>query len=283
MRGIYKPLTDSGVPLLVTDLATAELVKGAANAFLALKISFINAMADICATVNGDVRTLAASLGLDPRIGQAFLKAGIGYGGACLPKDVRGLASFAEHNGASKAFELLMLVDTINSARRDRVVRMVEEAAGIPRTEGSPTENPLAGRRIAVLGAAFKPNTDDVRDSPGLDVASRLHLLGATVTVYDPMATGNALTEYPELSYADSALAALHRADVTVVAAAWPEFAGIDPAMARSVAASMAVVDACQGIDLGSWQEAGWSTRSLTGDSGVDRLTRHTVSDTGFL
>jgi len=267
LREIYQPLTDSGIPFVVTDFATAELVKGAANAFLASKISFINAMADICAKVNGDVRALAGALGLDPRIGQSFLKAGIGYGGACLPKDVRGLAAFAEQAGARSASELLMLVDAINMARRDQVVRLVEEAAGaVPEAGYSQAENSLGGRRVAVWGAAFKPGTDDVRDSPGLDLANRLHLLGAEVTVYDPMATGNALTVSPELAYADSAFAALDQAEVVVLAAAWPEFAEINPAAAGAAVASMTIVDACQGIDTATWQEVGWSVFSLTGN-----------------
>ena len=268
LREIYRPLTDAGIPLIVTDFATAELVKGAANAFLAAKISFVNAMADICAVVNGDVRTLAGAIGLDPRIGQSFLKAGIGYGGGCLPKDVRGLAAFASQAGVRNASDLLTLVDAINVSRRDQVVRMVEEAAGVvPAVECLQAEDSLSGKCVAVWGAAFKPNTDDVRDSPGLDVASRLHRLGAEVTVYDPMAAGNALTVAPELAYADSALAALEQADVVVVVAAWPEFAEISPAAAGAIVASMTMVDACQGIDVTAWQEAGWNVQCLTGTS----------------
>jgi UDPglucose 6-dehydrogenase len=265
LREIYNPLTDMGTPLVVTDLATAELAKGAANAFLSLKISFINAMADICTAMNGDVRALAHALGLDPRIGPAFLKPGIGYGGSCLPKDVRGLAAFADQAGERQANELLTLVDAINSARRDRVVAMIEEALRTePATCPSRAGSSVGGRRIAVWGAAYKPGTDDVRDSPGLDIACRLHLLGADVTVYDPMAMGNALTVSPELAYADSALVALNQADIVVVVAAWPEFAEISPAAAGSAVGSMTVVDACQGIDIATWQAAGWRVLSLT-------------------
>ena len=266
LREIYDPLIDMGTPLVVTDLATAELAKGAANAFLSLKISFINAMADICTAMNGDVRALAQALGLDPRIGPAFLKAGIGYGGSCLSKDVRGLAAFADQTGEGQASKLLTLVDAINSARRNRVVSLVKEAVGAePATCSSHAGSCLEGNRIAVWGAAYKPGTDDVRDSPGLDIACRLHGLGADVTVYDPMAMGNALTVSPELAYADSALAALNQADVVVVVAAWPEFAEISPAAAGSEAGSMTVVDACQGIDIALWQAAGWRVLSLTG------------------
>jgi UDPglucose 6-dehydrogenase len=266
LREIYRPLTDAGIPLIVTDLATAELVKGAANAFLATKISFINAMADICSAVDGDVRALADALGLDPRIGGSFLKAGIGYGGGCLPKDVRGLAAFADQTGEYGASELLMLVDSINTARRERVVRMVREAVADRSVPGQSPDCPLTGKRIAVLGAAFKPGTDDIRDSPGLDIACRLDLLGAEVTVYDPMATGNALAAFPEFAYANSALEAANDANVVLLVTAWPEFAEISPVAAGAAAATMTVVDACQAIDVATWQEAGWKVLSLTGN-----------------
>ena len=265
LREIYRPLTDAGTPMIVTDFATAELVKGAANAFLASKISFINAMADICATVNGDVRALAGALGLDPRIGISFLEAGIGYGGACLPKDVRGLAAFAEQAGEHSASELLMLVDSINTARRERVVRIIREAVADRSVARQSPDGSLTGRRITVLGAAFKPGTDDIRDSPSLDIACRLHALGAWVTVYDPMAAGNALLAFPELAYAGSALDAANGADVIVVSTAWPEFAETSPDAASAAVASMTVVDACQGIDVAAWREAGWKVLSLTG------------------
>jgi UDPglucose 6-dehydrogenase len=267
LRELYLPLTEAGTPLIVTDFATAELAKGAANAFLATKISFINAMADICSTVGGDVRALASVLGLDPRIGEGFLRAGIGYGGGCLPKDVRGLAAFANQSGARKASRFLMVVDDINSARRQRVVRIVCEAiADMPTATQAPTNNLIAGKHIAVWGAAFKPGTDDIRDSPGLDIAHRLHDLGAWVTVYDPMAMGNAFTVSPEIMYADSALEAAADADVVLVVTAWPEFAEISPVAVEAAATSMTVVDACQGIDDVTWREAGWRVLSLTGE-----------------
>ena len=265
VREIYRPLTDAGTPLVVTDLATAELVKGAANAFLASRISFINAMADICTAVDGDVRALADALGLDPRIGQSFLKAGIGYGGACLPKDVRGLAAFADQAGEHSASELLMLVDSINTARRERVVRLVREAVADRSVARESPDGSLTGKRITVLGAAFKPGTDDIRDSPSLDIACRLHALGAQVTVYDPMATGNAFLAFPEFTYADSAIDAANGADVILVSTAWPEFAETDPVVAGAAVASMTVVDACQGIDVAAWQATGWEVLSLTG------------------
>jgi UDPglucose 6-dehydrogenase len=268
LREIYSPLADGGVPLIVTDLATAELVKGAANAFLALKISFINAIADVCAAVTGDVQSLAEALGLDPRIGSSFLRAGIGYGGGCLPKDVRGLAAFAGQIGACSASELLTLVDAINTERRDRVVRIVEQAASIESTASwRRAGTPLEGKHITIWGAAFKPGTDDIRDSPSLDLACRLRVLGAQVTVYDPMAMGNALADYPEFAYADSALDAASGADIVLVATAWPEFGELDPTAAGAVTPSTTVVDVCQGIDIAAWRNAGWRVHSLTGSA----------------
>jgi UDPglucose 6-dehydrogenase len=254
IREIYRPQTDAGIPLLVTDLATAELAKGAANAFLATKISFINAMADICAATGADISALATSLGLDPRIGPEFLKAGLGYGGACLPKDVRGLGTFAGQVGALSAAALLGAVDAINSARIAQAVGLVKEAV-----------REVAGSRIAVWGASFKAGTDDVRDSAGLRIAEQLRALGATVTVYDPMGGGNALVACPELAYADSAIAAAVAADVLVVTAAWLEFAQADAAEVARVVGSKTVVDACQGIDIATWGQAGWRVSSLTG------------------
>lgn len=250
---VYRPLTDSGIPLIVTDLSTAELAKGAANAFLAMKISFINAMADICVTTGGDIEALALSLGMDPRIGKAFLRAGVGYGGACLPKDVRGLATFADGLGARNAVTLLTAVHQINAARADQTVGLVEDAVG-----------ELLGKRIAVWGAAFKAGTDDVRDSSALLVADRLCSLAAMVTVYDPMGSGNALVSHPELGYADSAAAAAVDADVIVVLTAWPEFAQADPAEIAKVTRATVVVDACQGIRTAAWFDAGWHVLSLT-------------------
>jgi UDPglucose 6-dehydrogenase len=254
IREIYRPQTDAGIPLLVSDLATAELAKGAANALLATKISFINAMADICAATGGDISALATSLGLDPRIGPAFLKAGLGYGGACLPKDVRGLGTFAGEVGALGAAALLGAVDAINSARIAQAVGLVKEAV-----------HEIAGSRIAVWGAAFKAGTDDVRDSAGLLLADQLRELGASVMVYDPAGTGGALAAFPALGYADSAIAAAVGADAIVVVTAWPEFLQADAAEVARVVGTPTVIDVCQGIDMAAWQEAGWQVASLTG------------------
>jgi UDPglucose 6-dehydrogenase len=250
VREIYRPLTEAGVALIVTDAVTAELVKGAANAFLATKVSFINAMADICDTTGADVATLADALGMDSRIGRAFLTAGLGYGGGCLPKDLRGLRAFAATAGTRGAgtTTLLTAVDGINSARRQRVVDLATSMLG-----------ELPGKRIALWGAAFKPGTDDVRDSPGLDVADRLSRLGAEVVVYDPEATGNALVAFPHLGYADSAAAAAHQADAVLVVTAWPEFGTTDPAATTAAVRGRLLIDACQGVDPMRWRAEGWT------------------------
>jgi UDPglucose 6-dehydrogenase len=248
IREVYRPLTEAGIPLLTTDPVTAELVKGAANAFLATKVSFINAMADVCAKTGGDVATLADAVGMDARIGRAFLTAGIGYGGGCLPKDVRGLAAFAAAAGAETAAGLLGVVDEINSGRRQRVADLAATLLGN-----------LSGKRIALWGAAFKPGTDDVRDSPALDVADRLARLGAQVVVYDPQAAGNALVAFPHLDQANSPLAAARDADAVLVGTAWPQFAAADPAAVAEIVANPLVIDACQGISAERWRAAGWN------------------------
>lgn len=254
LREVYRPLTDGGTPLLVTDPATAELTKAAANAFLAVKTSFVNAMADLGAGVGADIALLAEAVGLDHRIGRAGLTAGIGYGGGCLPKDVRGLARFAANGGAEgqAAARLLGTVDEINMVRRQRIVDLVVSVAG-----------PLRGRRVAVWGASFKPGSDDIRDSPGLDVADRLYRLGAEVLVYDPLATPNALIAFPHLGFADSALAAAHEADAVLAATAWPEFAAINPAAAAAAVSAPLLVDACQGTNPALWRAAGWTVAAL--------------------
>ena len=247
--GVYASLIDDGVPLVVTDLATAELVKSAANAFLATKNSFINAMAEICEAAGGDVLQLAGALALDARIGGAFLSPGLGFGGGCLPKDLRSFIARATELGAGRSLGFLREVDAINLRRRVRVVDLAREQCG-----GS-----FSGRRIAVWGAAFKPDSDDVRDSPALDVAAAIRDEGAEVTVYDPRAGENAAALHPELSYARSALDCVTGADVLLHLTQWSEFQALDPAVVAARVRVACVVDGRHALDADRWREAGWT------------------------
>lgn len=269
---IYRDLLDAGVALVVTDLVTAELVKVCANAFLATKVSFVNAIAELCDVAGGDVAELTEGLGYDPRIGSAFLSAGLGFGGGCLPKDVRALRARAEELGAARVAGLLEQVDSINMSLRDDVVRRAVHACG-----GS-----VLGRRIAVWGAAFKPGTDDVRDSPALNVAARLQLQGAHVQVYDPQANANAARHFPTLNYADSAVEAAQDADVVLHLTEWPEFATVDPVALADQVRSPRLIDARNALDPGPWIDAGWEVqapgraaeRAASSDAALIRHTR---------
>jgi UDPglucose 6-dehydrogenase len=249
----YARITGTGVPLLVTDPRTAELVKGAANAFLATRISFINAIADVCAAVDADSAQLVEALGLDTRIGQGFLNPGIGYGGGCLPKDTRAFAVRGRELGLDRTMRLFTVVDEINLDRRARVVETVRQECG-----------PLPGLRIAVWGAAFKANTDDIRDSPALDVANRLRANGALVTVYDPKAMGNAAAAFPDLAFARDAVSAAEGADVVVLATEWPEFRDVSPEAVGAVARQRLLIDARNLLDPAPWKAAGWRLCPLT-------------------
>ncbi len=253
LREVYAPLLAAGVPLVVTDYATAELVKVGANAFLATKISFINAMAEVCEVVRADVTKLSEALGYDARIGRRFLHAGLGFGGGCLPKDIRAFMARAEELGADQALSFLREVDAINLRRRARMVDLARELIG-----GS-----FDGRNVGVLGAAFKPNSDDVRDSPALDVATTIREAGATVTVYDPEATGNARRAYPALGYAGSAVAAVRDADVVLHLTEWTEFRDMDPAALSVVVRAKRIVDGRNALDPARWRAAGWTYRAL--------------------
>ena len=253
MREVYSPLIDEGVPFVVTDFATAQLVKVAANAFLATKISFINAMAEVCEAVHGDVKSLSEALSYDSRIGGRFLHAGLGFGGGCLPKDIRAFMARAGELGVDQALSFLREVDAINQRRRSRMVDLAREAL----------DDSLAGRRVGVLGAAFKPNSDDIRDSPALDVASRIALAGATVTVYDPAALDNARRDYPNLNYADSALDAARDADVVLHLTEWREFRDMDPDILGGVVGRRYIVDGRNALDAARWRAAGWHYRAL--------------------
>lgn len=260
LRQVYARQVEAGIPVFVTDLATAELAKVAANAFLATKISFINAVAEVCDKAGADVTMLAQVLGADPRIGSAFLRPGLGFGGGCLPKDVRAFLARAAELGAADALKFLREVDAINLGRRTGMVNLACEVLG-----GS-----VAGRSVCVLGAAFKPGSDDVRDSPALDVAQILHGMGAEVTVYDPAATHNASRAWPELSYAGSALEAATGADVVLVLTDWPQFAALDPGELGAVVAARNVVDGRYVLDPAAWRAAGWHYRA----SGIPATTR---------
>ncbi|HEY0259086.1 MAG TPA: UDP-glucose/GDP-mannose dehydrogenase family protein [Lacisediminihabitans sp.] len=253
LREVYAGPISTGTPVIVCDLPTAELVKVSANAFLATKISFINAIAEVCEAAGADVTVLADALGHDVRIGRQFLNAGLGFGGGCLPKDIRALIHRSSELGANKAASLLQQVDEINMSQRQRVIDLAIDACG-----GS-----VLNRRIGVLGAAFKPLTDDVRDSPALNVAAALHLRGAQVVVYDPEAKDTARRMFPTLVYADSLREAVAGSDVLLVLTEWKEFASTDPVEMRDLVASPVIIDARNCIDATAWRDAGWTFTGL--------------------
>ncbi|MFJ4772508.1 UDP-glucose dehydrogenase family protein [Streptomyces uncialis] len=254
LREVYAGPLGAGTPLVVTDFPTAELVKTSANSFLATKISFINAMAEVCEAGGGDVVRLAEAIGYDERIGSKFLRAGIGFGGGCLPKDIRAFMARAGELGADQALTFLREIDSINMRRRGQMVEMAREALG----GGS-----FLGTRVAVLGAAFKPDSDDVRDSPALNVAGQIHLQGGQVTVYDPKGMDNARRIFPTLAYADSAVEAVRGADVVLHLTEWREFRELDPAELAAVAARRVVLDGRNALDPAVWRAAGWTYRAM--------------------
>ncbi|ASF13379.1 UDP-glucose dehydrogenase family protein [Nocardia brasiliensis] len=248
VREVYADLITAEVPFLLTDLATAELVKVSANAFLATKISFINAVSEVCEATGADVTMLADALGYDARIGRRFLNAGLGFGGGCLPKDIRAFMARSGELGADHAVAFLREVDNINMRRRTKVVDMAARACG-----GS-----LLGANVAVLGAAFKPESDDVRDSPALNVAGMIQLHGAVVTVYDPKALENSRRVFPTLNYATSIAEACDRADVVLVLTEWDEFTSLRPADLERVVRSRSIIDGRNCLNRAIWREAGW-------------------------
>ena len=253
LDGVYAPILARGTPQVVTDYATAEMVKTAANSFLATKISFINAMAELCEATGADVTQLAEAIGYDDRIGRKFLNAGLGFGGGCLPKDIRAFMARAGELGADQALTFLREVDNINMRRRIRMVELAREVC-----DGS-----LLGKRIAVLGAAFKPDSDDIRDSPALNVAAQLQLQGAVVCVTDPAALGNARRMWPQLDYADTAEEAAHRADAVLVLTEWKQYRDLDPEAFGEVVAQKRVLDGRNALDREAWVAAGWTYRAL--------------------
>lgn len=253
LRELYAPQVDAGCPLVVTDPATAELVKVAANAFLATKISFVNAVSEVCEAAGADVVDLAEALGHDARIGHRFLRAGIGFGGGCLPKDIRAFVHRAGELGVEDTMSFLRQVDAINQRQRQRVVQLSTALLG-----GS-----VSRTRIAVWGAAFKPDSDDVRDSPALSIAGRLHLRGATVTVHDPAAGGTARAAYPTLTYADSPLEACRDADLLLHLTEWSDYREVDVAEVGRVVRRKQLLDGRNALDAALWREHGFTVRGM--------------------
>ena len=249
LDAVYARAMAAGTPRIVTDYATAELVKVAANSFLATKISFINAMAEIAEVTGADVTQLADAIGHDARIGRRFLNAGVGFGGGCLPKDIRAFAARAEQLGKGESVAFLKQVDEINLRRRQRMVDLVVDSFG-----GRPH-----GRRVAVLGLAFKPHSDDVRDSPALDIAVRLHGLGAEVVSHDPEAIPNSRRLHPQLSYAQTAAEAIAGAEAVVLVTEWDEYRALDPADSAALVARPVVFDGRNVLDPSAWRDAGWT------------------------
>ncbi|MFL4497113.1 UDP-glucose dehydrogenase family protein [Streptomyces sp. VTCC 41912] len=254
LREVYATPIAEGSPFVVMDYPTAELVKTAANSFLATKISFINAMAEVCEAADGDVVKLAEAIGHDERIGKKFLRAGIGFGGGCLPKDIRAFMARAGELGADQALTFLREVDSINMRRRGHMVELARDAVG---------GGGFLGKRVAVLGATFKPDSDDVRDSPALNVAGQIHLQGGQVTVYDPKGMANAQRLFPTLGYAESALEAVRGAHVVLHLTEWREFRELDPAALAEVAGERRILDGRNALDPTLWRKAGWTYRAL--------------------
>lgn len=266
LREVYRAPLERGTPFLVMPWASAELVKSAANAFLATKISFINAIAEVCEAVGGDVAAVAEALGYDERIGHQYLGAGLGFGGGCLPKDLRAFRARADELGAGGALAFLGEVELINARRRQRVVQLANELVAQSSQVAEPAGSALpglSGAVITVLGAAFKPNSDDVRDSPALAVAGELALRGARVRVCDPQAVENARRVYPGLEYPASLADGVAGADLVILATEWPEYRELDPVWAAELVAEPVVLDARNALDLARWRGAGWQVHGL--------------------
>lgn len=253
LRQVYEPLLKLGTPWIRADLPTAELVKVAANSFLATKISFINAMAEVCEAAGADVTILAQAIGYDPRIGNKFLQAGIGFGGGCLPKDIRAFMARAEELGAKQALEFLREIDAINLRARQRVIDVVR----------SMLSEDLTSFKIAVLGAAFKPESDDVRDSPALDIAVQLHAAGAAVTVHDPKAIANAKKRFPTMRFASSVEECIAGSDLVLHLTEWREYRDLDPKQLVSLVKSPRIIDGRNVLDRNRWKSAGWKFHAL--------------------
>jgi UDPglucose 6-dehydrogenase len=253
LNEVYATALSHATPLVVTDYATAELVKVSANAFLATKISFINAMAEIAEVAGADVTALADAIGYDARIGRRFLNAGIGFGGGCLPKDIRAFTARAEELGRGDSVAFLKEIDNINLRRRERMVEMVIESL----------DGQVYQKKVAVLGLAFKPDSDDVRDSPALDVAVRLNGLGANVIATDPAAIPNSIRLHPQLGFATDTRDALHGADAVVLVTEWKHYRELDPVETGTLVHQKLVIDGRNVLDPGAWRRAGWTYRGM--------------------
>ena len=253
LKEVYEPVINLGTPWIRADLPTAELVKVAANSFLATKISFINAMAEVCEAAGGDVTVLAKAIGYDPRIGNRFLQAGIGFGGGCLPKDIRAFMARAQELGAHQALEFLREIDAINLRARQRVIDVVR----------ADLSTDLTKYRIAVLGATFKPDSDDVRDSPALDIAAQLHAAGAKVIVHDPQGIEPARKRFPTLEYQEDVLEAVKGADAILHLTEWKQYRELDPAVIGTLVKSKFLIDGRNMLDRDKWRAAGWRVHAL--------------------
>ena len=253
LKEVYAKNLENGTPWVRADLPTSELVKVAANSFLATKISFINAMAEICEAAGGDVTVLAKAIGYDPRIGSRFLQAGIGFGGGCLPKDIRAFMARAEELGAKQALEFLREVDSINLRARQRVIDLVRKDLS----------EDLVGKKVAVLGAAFKPDSDDVRDSPALDIAVQIHAAGANVVVHDPKAAGPASKRFPALTFTEDIEECLRDAEIVLHLTEWKMYRELDPGVIKSLVKRAILIDGRNALDRSAWQAAGWRVRAL--------------------
>jgi UDPglucose 6-dehydrogenase len=259
LDAVYGPLLSAGIPRLVCNFATAELIKSAANAYLATKVSFINAMAELCDASGADVTELGEAMGLDPRIGSRYLHAGLGFGGGCLPKDIRSFRAQAAALGVGSVDEWMGLVDAINLDQRLRTVEIARGLCG----------GTLSGRTVAVLGAAFKPDTDDIRDSPALDVALQLSAAGAQVTVTDPKAVTNATMRYPQLRFEACTDRALDGAELVLLLTEWDEYRSLSPVVAGALVRRRTVLDARNVLDAAAWQAEGWTVRGLGTGAGL--------------
>ena len=253
LQEVYATNLKENTPWVRADLPTAELVKVAANSFLATKISFINAMAEICEAAGGDVTILAKAIGYDPRIGNRFLQAGIGFGGGCLPKDIRAFMARAEELGAKQAVEFLKEVDAINLRARQRIIELVRKDLS----------EDLVGKKVAILGAAFKPDSDDVRDSPALDIAAQIQAAGAIVTVHDPKAIANAQKRFPALKFAEDINSTLKDAEIVLHLTEWKIYREINPAQVKSLVKTAIMIDGRNALDRDAWRAAGWKFRAL--------------------